>query len=467
MSLQRLLVRLSLCLVLAGCLSESKESAGTEGSGASPGGSDSNALNNVGSMAMPSPMTTSSRASAPMAGAGGAADGPVSAPTETVGANPADPSGPGTPAGAPAPTPSMTAPAGGEAGFSGDTDTGADGGEMAAGARAPAAEEPASDEAEPSADPLPPSDPVEPMVPVERQAGLQGGTLTAGAWDDNLNFNRFEEYRREHAGLHGALASTDEEHTEAWNQWKGERDGNETLDIALVIDTTGSMGDEIRYLQAEFDALTKAIVDAHPDADQRWALITYKDQGDVYVVRSVDFTGDVAEYGGSLAEISAAGGGDYPEAPDAALEALSGLAFRTEDSTARVAFWVGDAPHHARNADALLSAVRAAAGADVHIYPVASSGVDELTELTMRTAAQLTGGRYLFLTDDSGVGGSHKEPSIPCYFVTRLDQAILRMVDIELSGTYRMPEEDHIIRTGGDPEDGSCQLESGDEVLVF
>ena len=62
----------------------------------------------------------------------------------------------------------------------------------------------------------------------------------------------------------------------------------------------------------------------------------------------------------------------------------------------------------------------------VHVYPVASSGVDELTELSMRSAAQLTGGRYLFLTDDSGVGGEHKEPSIPCYVVTKLDDALLR-----------------------------------------
>jgi hypothetical protein len=69
----------------------------------------------------------------------------------------------------------------------------------------------------------------------------------------------------------------------------------------------------------------------------------------------------------------------------------------------------------------------------VHIYAVAASGVDELTEDTMRSAAELTGGRYLFLTNDSGVGGAHKEPEIPCYFATHLDDAILRMVDIELT----------------------------------
>ena len=85
----------------------------------------------------------------------------------------------------------------------------------------------------------------------------------------------------------------------------------------------------------------------------------------------------------------------------------------------------------------------------------------------MRTAAELTGGRYLFLTDDSGVGGSHKEPTIPCYFVTKLDTAIVRMVDIELSGKYREPDADEILRTGGNPTSGACTLGSGDTVLVF
>jgi hypothetical protein len=100
------------------------------------------------------------------------------------------------------------------------------------------------------------------------------------------------------------------------------------------------------------------------------------------------------------------------------------------------------------------------------VYPVASSGIDEFTELTMRTSAQLTGGRYLFLTNDSGIGGNHKEPSIPCYFVTRLDHAILRMVKIEMSGAYSEPTSEQIIRTGGNPQDGACQLESG-ELQVF
>ena len=38
----------------------------------------------------------------------------------------------------------------------------------------------------------------------------------------------------------------------------------------------------------------------------------------------------------------------------------------------------------------------------------------------MRQAALVTNGRYLFLTDDSGVGLSHAEPNIACYRVTSL-----------------------------------------------
>ena len=85
----------------------------------------------------------------------------------------------------------------------------------------------------------------------------------------------------------------------------------------------------------------------------------------------------------------------------------------------------------------------------------------------MRAAAQLTGGRHIFLTDDSGVGNQHAEPSIPCYFVTKLDDAILRMVDVELTGAYREPAALEIMRVGGDPQNGVCTLPEGQSATVF
>ena len=75
--------------------------------------------------------------------------------------------------------------------------------------------------------------------------------------------------------------------------------------------------------------------------------------------------------------------------------------------------------------------------------------------------------RYLFLTDDSGIGDPHLQPSIPCYFVTKLGKAIVRMVSIELSGTYREPDPADIIRTGGNPSAGACDLGDAGTVSVF
>lgn len=311
--------------------------------------------------------------------------------------------------------------------------------------------------------PVPPSD-------EERPAPApQSGLLTAGAWDDNLNFERFSDYRDEllQDKLDGAPPFKNSEHSAAHERFEGEREAHSSLDISLVIDTTGSMADEIRYLQTEFRSLAATIAERYPDAEQHWSLVVYRDEGDSYVTRPSDFTADVETFRELLGKQMADGGGDFPEAPDAAFAAMNELEWRSEDSTARLSFWVADAPHHSDRAEALADAVRAAADRGVHIYPVASSGIDELTELTMRSAAQLTGGRYLFLTDDSGVGGAHKEPSTPCYFVTRLDHAILRMIDIEMTGKYREPAAKEVIRTGGDPEDGACTLESGDQVTVF
>jgi hypothetical protein len=318
-----------------------------------------------------------------------------------------------------------------------------------------------------AADPAAPALPVpSPVDPGPGTGQVPAGTLTAGTWDDNRNLERFLGYRSElqQAGMSGMLGFTTEDHEAA--QALGTPSAHTTLDISLVIDTTGSMGDELRYLQTEFLALSNTIQQKYPDAEQRWSLVVYRDQGDVYVARGFDFSSDPELFRQQLDEQAPGGGGDFPEAPEAAFERMNQLAWRADASTAKLAFWVADAPHHGERAAALQSAIETAQDQGVHIYPVASSGVDELTELTMRSAAQLTGGRYLFLTDDSGVGGAHKEPSIPCYFVTQLDSAILRMVDIEMTGVYREPTAAELVRAGGNPQDGACQLESG-TVFVF
>ena len=88
----------------------------------------------------------------------------------------------------------------------------------------------------------------------------------------------------------------------------------------------------------------------------------------------------------------------------------------------------------------------------VVIHPLACSGYGPVCEFVMRSCAIFTGGQFLFLTDDSGIGDSHATPRVPCFFVTSLSKAILRMVDVELTGKYREPDAGDVIRTGGDPQ---------------
>ena len=94
--------------------------------------------------------------------------------------------------------------------------------------------------------------------------------------------------------------------------------------------------------------------------------------------------------------------------------------------------------------------------------PVASSDADDAAEYQMRAAAQMTAGRYVFLTNDSGIGNSHAEPHIPCYNVSRLDHAIVRMIQVELSGRFVEADSRQVIRSVGRPnKEGKCQLSSG------
>jgi hypothetical protein len=119
-------------------------------------------------------------------------------------------------------------------------------------------------------------------------------------------------------------------------------------------------------------------------------------------------------------------------------------------------FWVADAPHHDAATAAMRAALVSARDKGIRIYPVAASNANPLAEATMRVGAQLTGGRYVFLTDDSGVGGGHSEPKVPCYYVTKLNDAIVRSVAMEITGTYVAPSPDSIVRIVGTPAGDTC-----------
>lgn len=293
----------------------------------------------------------------------------------------------------------------------------------------------------------------------------QAGQLTAGVWDDNLNFDFFAKYvDLSEPTLTGLPSFSKAEREAAKTKWS-QRVGSTELDVTFLIDTTGSMGDELRYLQSEIDDIAQTLKAKFPQTTPRFGLVLYKDQADAYLTRWFDFKG-LEEFRTNLAAQTVGGGGDYPEAVAAGLEQTMKLSWRTGAVT-RMTFWVADAPHHIGEEAQVKASIEAAAAKDVHIYPVAASGTDPRTEFTMRTAAQLTGGRYIFLTDDSGVGNAHAEPSIPCYHVTKFNGALVRMVESEMTGTHVQPKAEEIIRTVGNPQNGMCATKDRGNVSIY
>jgi hypothetical protein len=306
-------------------------------------------------------------------------------------------------------------------------------------------------------------------TPSDEPSGSQSqpgtGILTAGVWDDNLNFDFFTKFvSLSEPMLTGLPSFSIQERQTAKTKWS-QRVGSTELDITFLIDTTGSMGDELAYLQSEIDGIAQTITTKYPQTTPRWGLVLYKDQGDAYVTRSFDFKG-LAEFRTDLSTQSVGGGGDYPEAVAEGLDEMTKLSWRT-GAVSRMAFWVADAPHHDVKAASVKASILSAAEKDVHVYPVGASGTDPRTEFTMRSAAQITGGRYIFLTDDSGVGNDHAEPKIPCYHVTKFDGALVRMVESELSGTHVQPKAEEILRTVGNPQNGQCTTKSSGPVSIY
>ena len=210
-----------------------------------------------------------------------------------------------------------------------------------------------------------------------------------------------------------------------------------TLDLMFLVDTTGSMGDELRYLQAEIgDVIERVRDDADEDLTVRVSVGFYRDEGDDYVVRFFDFTTNVDQALTNLSRQSSAGGGDYPEAVHTALAEAVHEQSWSASATARLLFLVLDAPPHERDdvRQQLATTVPAAAAAGIRIVPLAASGYDIVTEYVIRAWAIVTGGTFLFLTDDSGIGNPHREPTVGDYEVELLNDLLVRVIGDYVNG---------------------------------
>ena len=93
------------------------------------------------------------------------------------------------------------------------------------------------------------------------------------------------------------------------------------VEVAFVLDTTGSMGGLIDGAKRKIWSIARRIGEGRPRPDLRIALVGYRDVADEYVTLVHDFSRDMDEVNERLMAFQASGGGDGPEHVSAALGA--------------------------------------------------------------------------------------------------------------------------------------------------
>lgn len=215
---------------------------------------------------------------------------------------------------------------------------------------------------------------------------------------------------------------------------------NDVIELMFVIDTTGSMGDEINYLKVEIDDVISEIQEKNPNTVIKLALLFYRDKGDEYVTRYFDFTQDIQKQKNNLSNQNANGGGDFEEAVYKALGEAVDKQWSSSSET-RVLVHVADAPSHDNEVKEWNKNVLKLTKKGIKVISVASSGIDKKTEYFFRSQSMITGGCYVYLTDDSGVGGTHIEATTEVKPVVEyLNKLLIRLINGYHTGNYGTAE---------------------------
>ncbi|WP_024578214.1 vWA domain-containing protein, partial [Afipia sp. OHSU_II-C2] len=177
-----------------------------------------------------------------------------------------------------------------------------------------------------------------------------------------------------------------------------------TVEVAFVLDTTGSMGGLLEGAKRKIWSIATSVVDTNPDADIRIGLVAYRDIGDEYVTRTFDLTTDIQDIYANLLDLKARGGGDWPESVNEALDvAVNKLQWTKGSDTKRIVFLVGDAPPHMDYAqDTKYPKTLAVAKQRDIVVNAVLAGDARDTERVWQDIAQLGDGRFIPIPQDGG-----------------------------------------------------------------
>lgn len=173
------------------------------------------------------------------------------------------------------------------------------------------------------------------------------------------------------------------------------------MDVAFVVDSTGSMADEIEVVKSKIRGMMAKIRSGQPRPDVRFAIVAYRDRGDEYVTRNLPFTDDMDRISSYVNTIEADGGGDTKESVNESLHvALQGLPWDESQNTRKLIFLIGDAGPHMdySNDTTYLEECAFAKKKGIKIHTIGCSGIEEDGEKEFKEIAFATGGDFEYLT---------------------------------------------------------------------
>ncbi len=174
-------------------------------------------------------------------------------------------------------------------------------------------------------------------------------------------------------------------------------DGNSPrIEIAFVIDSTGSMNDEIDVVKSRINAILNKTLNASPRPIVKIAVIDYKDEDDEYVNRVFPFTQDITALRKHVQSLQASGGGDYPEQITVSLlKTLNELKW-SKRGASKMIFLIGDAPSH--KPELITEIIKLANKKHVSIYTIACSGLDASGIELFKNLSKQTNAVFSFLS---------------------------------------------------------------------
>jgi hypothetical protein len=221
---------------------------------------------------------------------------------------------------------------------------------------------------------------------------------------------------------------------------------NIPLDLLFILDTTGSMREEIRRLRNSIEIINLNISEISPKPEIRYGMVLYKDTKDAYITKVIPLTDTLLAFQKQLFEVTADGGGDSPEDLQAALDdAMNKIKWR--ENGVRLAFIITDAPPHLdyKQPYTYVSAAKDAKRKGIKLFTIGTGGLPIDGEYVLRQISQYTYANYVFLTygekgeSDGGAPGSVSHHTSENFQTDKLEAIIIRKVKEELHNYLGKP----------------------------